>query len=98
MNYFLRWPIQVSLKIVILNGEIIAWKMKVIVNATEVSVFEGAKARDAVFSYFRSMQTVTPEPFPLIFDQFGNIIEPDGELSENNQLFTITTNNSNNYE
>ncbi len=72
--------------------------MQVFVNATEISIFSGAKARDAVFSYFRSMQTTAPDPFPLIFDQFGNIIEPDGELSENNQLFTISPNSTINYE
>jgi len=81
-----------------LSGEILSGKMKVFVNATEINIFTGAKAQDAVFSYFRSMQTITPEPFPIIFDQFGNTIEPDGELSESNQLFTVSSNNIVNYE
>ncbi|MFH1119927.1 MAG: hypothetical protein V1775_08885 [Bacteroidota bacterium] len=72
--------------------------MKVFVNDIEIVVFTGATTRDAILSYFRSIQSPVPDPLPLILDPYGNIIEPDGELSENNQIFIVESNNSEHYE
>lgn len=72
--------------------------MKVFVNNIEIDVFIGATVNDAVISYFTSIESSLPEPFPLIFDQFGNQIEPDGELTTNSQIFTIESDNAPSYE
>jgi hypothetical protein len=72
--------------------------MKVFVNNIEITVFTGATAKDAIQSYFRSIQTSFPNPMPVIFDQYGNIIEPEGELSSDNQIFILETDNLSNHE
>lgn len=72
--------------------------MKVFVNNIEIYVFIGATVNDAVNYYFKSIQSPLPEPFPLVFDQYGNQIEPDGELSPNSQIFTVESDNTLNYE
>lgn len=72
--------------------------MKVFVNNTGVEVFAGAKAGDAVLAYYKKLHTGIAEPFPLIFDQYSNLVEPDGELTSNNQLYIVESDNTTNYE
>lgn len=72
--------------------------MKVFVNNIRVEVFDGAKARDAVFAYYRKLHTGISEPLPLIFDLYSNLVEPDGELTSNNQLFIVESDIKTNYE
>jgi len=67
--------------------------MKVFVNDIEIDVFTGATAGDAILSYFRSIQAPLPDPAPMIFDQYGNILEQDGELTSDNQIFILETDN-----
>lgn len=72
--------------------------MKVFVNNTRIEVFAGAKAGDAVHAYYKQLHTGISGPLPLIFDQYSNLVEPDGELTSNNQLFIVESDNTSNYE
>lgn len=59
--------------------------MKVYVNDQEVSLFEGAKVIDAVRAYARIMGRKLPSPLPIIYDGYGNEIQPDGALTQGAQ-------------
>ncbi len=72
--------------------------MKVLVNNTEVIVFAGATAADAVMAYCRLNQKNAPETLPLIFDRFGNQVEKDGALENNYRLFILKPENPINHE
>lgn len=61
--------------------------MEIFVNNISISVFEGAKAIDAVRSYYRMLHYPAPELLPLIHDNYGNVIEPDGELASSNRIY-----------
>ncbi len=72
--------------------------MKVFVNGKNIRVFNGAKALDAMLSYYKSLHTATPNPMPQIKDRYGNLIEPDGSLSPGIHIFIVESENPNNYE
>jgi hypothetical protein len=72
--------------------------MKVFVNNIRIEVFAGAKAGDAVQAYYRRLNTNISEPFPLIFDKYRNLVEPDGALTPDNQLFIVESDNITDYE
>lgn len=72
--------------------------MRVFVNNTEINVFTGATAADAILAFYRLMHWNTPDPLPLIFDRFGNMVEMDGALSSNNQIFILKPENNLNHE
>ncbi|MDY0102458.1 MAG: hypothetical protein RBS07_05930 [Lentimicrobium sp.] len=63
--------------------------MTVFVNNSELIIFDGAKVIDVLRAYYRSIQLDFPEPAPAILDQFGNIIEMDGEVSNLKRMYTI---------
>lgn len=68
--------------------------MKIFVNNTELELFRGARAKDAVRAYYRSMEeTEDTTGLQHIFDPFGNTIDPDGELTDNAQLILIESEN-----
>ena len=68
--------------------------MKVYVNDKEITVFNGAKVVDAIRAYYTLNKTKWPCPLPIVTDGYGNIVAPDGELSEGNHLYIKTKNNS----
>lgn len=72
--------------------------MIVYVNNIEVRVFAGATAGNAIQSYYRAIQSAIPCPLPLIYDKYGNEIEPDGELTAKNHLFILESTNFINHE
>jgi hypothetical protein len=72
--------------------------MKVFVNNIRIEVFAGAKAGDAVHAYFKRLHPNNSGPLPLIFDKYNNLIEPDGALTPDNQLFIVKSENITNYE
>ncbi|MBK6962556.1 MAG: hypothetical protein IPH20_01135 [Bacteroidales bacterium] len=72
--------------------------MRVFVNHTEINVFSGATAADAILAFYRLMHGNTPDPLPLIFDRFGNQVERDGALSPNNHIFIFNPENNLNHE
>jgi hypothetical protein len=61
--------------------------MKVIINDKPIRLFEGARVQDAVRTFSETYSREMPEPPYTITDLHGNIIRPDGRLSENEQLF-----------
>jgi hypothetical protein len=61
--------------------------VKVYVNNHEVEIFRGARVNDAVRSYsMRSSRKLLKDHLKVI-DRYGNTTEPDGELSEGQQLY-----------
>ena len=63
--------------------------MTVFVNNSELRIFDGAKALDVLRAYYRSIQLDFPEMAPVILDQFGNIIEMDGEVANLKRIYTL---------
>lgn len=61
--------------------------MEIFVNNICITVFEGARTVDAIRSYYRILQQPVPESFPVIFDSYGNTLEPDGALTSQNRIF-----------
>ena len=60
--------------------------MKVTINDTEISIFQGARIRDALLAYSpRSLRMVIAGTLSVI-DRFGNLTEPDGPITEGQQL------------
>lgn len=72
--------------------------MVIFVNNISISLFEGAKLIDAIRSYYRVLHQTIPEELPIVVDNYGNIIEPDGELSAQSHLFIIDKSNSLSYD
>ena len=72
--------------------------MEIFVNNISIAVFEGAKAIDAIISYYRMLHYPVPEQFPLILDNYGNVIEPDGELVSQNRIYIKDTFNTQPYD
>lgn len=61
--------------------------MKVIINEKPIRLFEGARVKDAIRKFSEIYQEQMPESPYTIADAHGNIIRPEGRLSENDQLF-----------
>jgi len=61
--------------------------MEIFVNDSCIQVFEGARAIDAIRVYCKMLNCPVPEPYPVILDYYGNIIEPDGALTMRNRIF-----------
>lgn len=68
--------------------------MEIFVNNISIPVFEGARAIDAIRSYYRMLHHSVPDPFPLILDSYGNIIEPDGELTSRSRIYILDKSNT----
>ena len=61
--------------------------MQVTVNHTELTLFTGARAGDAVRAYYAHMGWPQPFPLPLIRDRRGFETAPDGALTPGAALF-----------
>jgi hypothetical protein len=63
--------------------------MTVFVNNAELAIFNGAKVIDVLRAYYLNIQQEFPVDAPVILDQFGNIIEMDGEISNLKRIYTL---------
>ncbi len=61
--------------------------MKIIANNITLELFNGAKARDAIQSFYTQKGEICPDPMPVVEDKYGNVIELDGELNDGNTIF-----------
>lgn len=61
--------------------------MKIIANNITLELFNGAKVRDAVLSYYARIGEKCPDPMPSVEDKYGNVVEIDGELNDGNIIF-----------
>lgn len=64
--------------------------MKVYVNNTAVSIFEGATAIDAVRRYCTD-EGILPK-FENLYDSWGNVIAEDSPMQEDRHIFTSQPN------
>jgi hypothetical protein len=60
--------------------------MKILVNNTMLELHEGAKVKDAIRKYYTQTGQKITDALPDVEDRYGNIVDPDGELSEGNTL------------
>jgi hypothetical protein len=60
--------------------------MKVTVNRTEIEIFQGATAGDAIRAYYSRHGQRVPTPLPEVRDAYGNLVAHDGALTEGNRL------------
>lgn len=75
--------------------------MIVFVNNVEISIFSGARVQDALRAYYRNIHQNFPDMAPVTLDQYGNIIEMDGKVSQLKRIYTIDNESLNqtvNYE
>ena len=75
--------------------------MIVFVNNVEISIYRGARVKDVLRAYFRCIHQEFPEKDPVTLDQYGNIIEMDGRLSQLKRIYTLdieALNQTGNYE
>lgn len=63
--------------------------MTLFVNNIEFNLFEGAKIMDAARAYYRASGHALPPQFPVVLDNFGNTLEPDGELSPMQRIYLV---------
>mgnify|MGYP001074965009 CR=1 FL=1 len=61
--------------------------MKVIINGQPLRLFEGARVRDAVRKFSEIYSQEMPRRPYTITDPHGNLIMPDGRLSEDEHLY-----------
>ncbi len=64
--------------------------MKIIVNDTELDLHSGARVRDAIARYYKHAGRKVPKRLPVAEDRFGNIVAPDGALTDGNTLFILS--------
>ncbi|NLD62968.1 MAG: bifunctional metallophosphatase/5'-nucleotidase [Bacteroidales bacterium] len=64
--------------------------MKIIVNDTELDLHSGARVRDAISRYYKHAGRKVPKRLPVAEDKFGNIVAPDGALTDGNTLFILS--------
>jgi 5'-nucleotidase len=65
--------------------------MKITVNNTLLELHTGARVKDAIMSFYTQSGRKVPKKFPPVEDRFGNRVAPDGELTERNTLFIVST-------
>lgn len=61
--------------------------MQVYVNDLRVTLFEGARVRDAVNKYASRLFINTGQTWTVVKDDQGNQVMPDGSLSENDRIY-----------
>ena len=64
--------------------------MKITVNNTGLTLQNGARVRDAIAAFYRHAGRKVPEKLPVAEDKFGNIVAPDGALTDGNTLFILS--------
>ena len=60
--------------------------MKVIVNNTEIEIFQGATVGDAIRAYYSLHGQRAPSPLPEAEDAYGNRVAHEGALMEGSRL------------
>jgi len=60
--------------------------MKITVNNVALELHNGARVKDAINSYYTRSGRKIPKRLPAAEDRFGNMVAPDGELTEGNIL------------
>ncbi len=68
--------------------------MKITVNNIILTIFEGAKVKDAIRMYYVQQCEPFPNPTPIVRDAFGHQIGLDGSLLPDAVLY-IQQNNKN---
>ena len=61
--------------------------MKVIINNQTLYLFKGARVRDAINTFASEYPGNMPDEPYSVTDRDGNMVMPDGRLSENDKLF-----------
>lgn len=61
--------------------------MKIFVDNTPIELHEGARVKDALVRYYSLTGKKIPKKLPAVEDPYGNIVAPDGELSDGGTLF-----------
>jgi len=67
--------------------------MLVYVNSSPVELFRGARVQDAVLRYMTDHNIPVHKQLLTVNDQFGNTLDAEGRLNENQQLFIHLTTN-----
>lgn len=60
--------------------------MNVFINQKKIEIFTGACVKDAVLAYDKKAWQLLLSGKLAAYDQYGNSVEPDGALSENQSL------------
>lgn len=68
-------------------------EMQVYVNDMPVSVFDGAKVKDAINKYYSQMLLMgkSGEYFNEVTDSIGNPVSTDGSLSEDERIYLLAS-------
>lgn len=61
--------------------------MTIFINNQKIEIFRGAMVRDAILRYSKDDYDLLQCGRIMVFDRFGNITEPDGELTEGQVLY-----------
>jgi len=64
--------------------------MKITVNNILLELHNGARAQDAIASFYTHSGRKVPKIMPPVEDRFGNRVAPDGQLTEGNTLFIVS--------
>jgi 5'-nucleotidase len=64
--------------------------MKITVNDTRLDLHNGARVRDAIAGFYKHEGRKVPGKLPVAEDGFGNIVAPDGALTDGNTLFILS--------
>ena len=64
--------------------------MKITVNDTLLDLHNGARVRDAIAGFYKHEGRKVPGRLPVAEDRFGNIVAPDGALTDGNALFILS--------
>ncbi len=64
--------------------------MKITVNDTQFDLHNGARVRDAIAVFYKHEGRKVPVRLPVAEDRFGNIVAPDGALTDGNTLFILS--------
>jgi hypothetical protein len=79
LSYFLR-----NLNFVLLLFKRVKFQaMIVIINRKKVELFRGATVNDAIRTFSQRWHYLLVEGKAQVTDRFGNLTEPDGELTDN---------------
>jgi hypothetical protein len=60
--------------------------MKIFINQKEIQVFDGATVKDAVLAYDKKAHEFLLNGKLAVHDRFGNLMENDGELTDEQQI------------
>lgn len=84
-----QYPQFAVYKNIVFLKNLIQHLMTVFVNNAELRIFTGAKLIDVLRAYYLSIQQDFPASIPVTLDQYGNIIEMDGEISNLKRIYIL---------